>query len=247
MKRSPLWLALCLLSTFSEITSGAEGIDNTGLPYWCDEKTRIAYGWKTTLQGGLYHYCGGLTHLNSYYKKTTPYSRSYALEKAIGEFNYMIVNNPGSRDPLLGEVYLNRAVALRLGNKEVDAMQDLQKSLELNPKLSQAYIELATIFTKLKQEKKALQVVSEGLRHLPENKNLQRRYHSLGGKLPYPAPFNQPADEVKPLRDERIEPQSVKSEATTTREEKPSAAPATQQEQTEPKGNKTNPWCRFCP
>jgi tetratricopeptide (TPR) repeat protein len=254
MKRSLISLLLCLLSTYPEIVVGADIGDSAGLPYWCDEKARTASGWKSSLQGGMYHYCGGLRHLNNSYKETSPQRRAYALEKAIGEFNYMIANNPGSKDPLLGEVYLNKAAALRLGKKEAEAMRDLYKALELNPKLVQPYTELASIYSGLKQEKKALEIISEGLSHLPDSNGLQRRYNALGGKLPYPAPIGKPLEKILPQSSENIEHPSGKREIAPivpVVEKSPMPEPVSvavpQPEISTPKDTKSNPWCRFCP
>lgn len=254
MKHLLMMSMLCWFLPCAQMAGAADTTDYSGLPYWCDEKAREATGWKSTLQGGMYHYCGGLRHLNNSYKTASPQRQAYALEKAIGEFNYMIANNPGSRDPLLGEVYLNKAVALRLGNKEAEAMRDLHKAIELNPKLAQAYIELASIYSKLKQDGKALQLVSEGLRHLPDTKSLRRRYDALGGKPPYPAPIGKPIEQALPQPSEKIEQQSEKREIapTETTLEKVSApelapVPMPQPEKLAPKDAKSNPWCRFCP
>lgn len=249
-KRFPMVAMLCWLLPWAQVAGAADTADYSGLPYWCDEKAREATGWTSTLQGGMYHYCGGLRHLNNSYKATSPQRQGYALEKAIGEFNYMIANNPGSRDPLLGDVYLNRAVALRLGHKEAQAMGDLHKAIELNPKLAQAYTELASIYVRLKQDAKALQLVSDGLRHVPDSKSLQRRYTALGGKLPYPAPIQPPAEQAKPGAQAEPPPGKPETPRDAGPEKTPAPmtpAPVAPSEPSAPIGSKSNPWCRFCP
>ena len=248
MKHIYGFVMLCLIVPYAKYSFGAPTYNSGALPYWCDEKVRETTGWKSGLQGGIYHYCGGLNHLNDYWKKKSPYERQYALERAIGEFNYMIVNNPGSQDPMLGEVYLNKAYALRLGGKKAEAIGALYKAIELNPRLTQAYLELATMLAKLKQEDKALKVVTQGLRYMPGTPSLERRYNTLGGKLPYPDPIQKPAEVVDAIsvQDKASESSGSAPVVEKANEEKNKPLPPIENN-VDQIGEGSNPWCRFCP
>jgi len=101
---------------------------------------------------------------------------------------------------------------------------------------------------RLKQDKKALETISEGLRHLPDSKGLQRRYKALGGKLPYPAPIGKPLEKVLPQSSEKIEQPSGKHELTKMGSVvPPPPVPMPLPEISTPEDTKRNPWCRFCP
>ncbi len=246
MKKLRAWIVIFMTAPYTALAIGADS-DKSMLPFWCDQKARETSNWKSGLRGGIYHYCNGLSRLNAYWKKHSAYEKQYALKEAINEFNYMIVNNQGSKDPMLGEVYMNKAIALRLGGSDVAAISDLHKALEYNPGLPQVYIELTNLYIKLKQNERALEVVSQGLRHLPDTKALQKQYTSLGGKLPYPEAINKSSEEVQKQLPEFAPPQPPNPETKprqSTEEKQP--APTQNDMQKSQEGEKKS-WCRFCP
>ena len=157
------------------------------------------------------------------------------------------------------EVYLNRGLVYSLMGDNGKAILDVNKALELNPKLVKAYALASDTYIKLNQKSEALAVVTDGLRQVPDSSVLQRLYKERGGKLPYPEPLVRPAEvpvappqaardgettEAKKSQDAvQLAPASPAPEAAGDgggRAEGP--PPAT------PKiGSPTNPWCRFCP
>lgn len=163
------------------------------LPPYCEARLKHTPGqyetWAKTLGPNFihtHHYCYALIAINRYYSRRDPAH----LTSAHADYSYVIRNAQPSYS-LMPEVYLNRGVALGLMKKDGEALKDLQKALELDPKLVQAYSAASDLYAKLNQKDKALKVITEGLRRLPGNAGLQRQYTKLGGQLPYPEPNSQ--------------------------------------------------------
>lgn len=204
-----------------------------------------------------HHYCTGLNFINRYYGARTLQDKRFDLASAYDNFSYMVAHAKPEFS-LMPDVYLHRGLVLSLMSRDVEAIKDLQKALSLNPKTSKAYLTLANIYVKLKQESQALTIVTEGLRQAPRSKALQRRYDELGGKKPYPEPYTPP--ETKPemvqeppkTPDDPMTPAAIRAKresdvqgSTTSTEVSPVAAPTTTPEPAKI-GTSRNPWCRFC-
>jgi tetratricopeptide (TPR) repeat protein len=150
---------------------------------------------------------------------------------------------------LMPDVYLNRGVVYSLMKQYSKAIADVSKAIELNPRQAKAYDILADMYSGMNQKSKALETVTEGLRHDPGTKSLQRRYTELGGKLPYPEPIQTaPVEAAQPVTapDKKIEAPSA-SEKTAN--DTPAAAPVMAPEEPAPQtriGTPNNPYCRFC-
>lgn len=141
---------------------------------------------------------------------------------------------------------MNRGIALTMMQKPGEAIGNLLKAIEMNPKLTRAYLSLSEIYEKQKSNNKALDIVTEGLRHNPDTKSMQRRYTKLGGKLPYPAPIEPVVVETP-----NVAPPTSVAPAPASTEPKPDmpveASPA-DESLAQPKiGSPKNPYCRFCP
>lgn len=199
----------------------------------------------------VHHFCGGLNYLNRYYRYMGRRDAGSYLAFAINEFNYM-VEHMYPQSAIGAEIFLNRGLAYSLSKNDAKAISDLQQALKLDPKLVRAYITMADQYTKLKNRGKALEVVAEGLRYVPDNRALKRRYDELGGKKPYPEPLvasvpiapvvtapHLKAEEPAVLQ-QSAKPGAVIDEGGPGSVEKNgSATPAI--------GSPTNPYCRFCP
>lgn len=140
-----------------------------------------------------HHLCDGIGFLNNLHKAKSPMERKTMLNDALGGLNYMIQHAQPSFK-LMPEVYLYRARALYSMDRKGEAVADLRKVIELDPKSSRAYSQAADHLELLGQRDEALKLVSEGLRHLPGNAALQRLYTKFGGKLPYPEPYQRQED-----------------------------------------------------
>jgi tetratricopeptide (TPR) repeat protein len=211
------------------------------------------------LWGSLRHYCAGVNSLHRAYR-TGGYARRRNLADALEQLGYNL-KSPPAGNPLVPEMYLNRGIAWRLAGKDVEAARDYSKALELNPKLRKAYLELAAFFADKKQSAEALKIVTQGLRYLPGDKALQRRYTELGGKPPYPEPVEQSVvkeEEATSNKQDEEKPAPAASASngkdTATPGEAGSNSPPRTPDNLPPAvsekpkiGSPKNPWCRFCP
>jgi tetratricopeptide (TPR) repeat protein len=220
--------------------------------------------WRQTLGPDfdhIHHYCVALNFVNRSYRARRPEDKRFNLTSAINNFSY-VVTHAKQTFSLMPEVYLNRGLAYSLSRQEGLAVKDLEKALELDPKSAKAYVGLSDYFVEHKQKAKALELVTEGLKHAPNNKALMRRYDELGGKKPYPEPYV------------RAEPVAAEPGQGETREEPPEASASSGETPAKAKetlkkvapagdalpakapvadssvpteGARRNPWCRFCP
>ncbi|MEW6415629.1 MAG: hypothetical protein AB1482_10295 [Pseudomonadota bacterium] len=186
------------------------------------------------------HTCYGINWINRYYKSRTGREKRDSLQNALGDFNYSITKLPPDF-PLMPEIRMYRGITYALMDRAGEAAADLQQAIRMSPGLVRAYNELADLYeSKLGQRGKALETITEGLRHNPDVPSLQRRYTRLGGKLPYPEPLARPAPAV-------AEPPAAPVQAAP-QEAAPAAGAGTAQDAEKPKiGNPKNPYCRFCP
>lgn len=229
------------------------------LPQYCYVKLRLKPDdpqwqmWTSRMVAGFgnsHHYCQGLNNINRYYKASSNYDRNYYLGVAAGEIGYMI-EHTAANGSLIPEAYMNRGFAYAKLHKDGEALKDFMKSLELNPRLPQTYSMIANFYEERKMQNKALEYITEGLKYIPNNKTLQRRYLKLGGKEPFPEPYEQakanlpPAEKINevtptPLGEKAnpaenvVEPKLDKSGASEISMPSKIGAPG-------------NPFCRFCP
>ena len=243
------WLMLCIPMSYAVEWSEPNAQEVRLLPYFCMVKYREHHGDPGALHEGwnlmgrqfnnVHHYCNGLNFINRYYQSMGLDAASN-LSLAINEFNYM-VDHPVPNSPIRAQIYLQRGIAYSIAKRYAEAINDLQRAVILNPKLSQTYITLADNFEKIKARDKALEVVSEGLRQIPESKALKRRYDELGGKQPYPvAVVVAPTPQQTEPQDKSTSPvatQNPSEESTAAQQGSPPAAPS---------GTSKNRYCRFC-
>lgn len=191
----------------------------------------------------MHHYCFGLNYLiNRYYRASTPEDRSFMLGAAVNNISYTIkAAKPGF--VLQPEMHFNRGKALRLLGRGPEAVSDWFKATTLNPEYVAAYIALADYYSEYKQKDKALEIVSEGLRHVPASKGLQRRYQELGGTLPFPEPYERAVEQNSVAETKAATDTAATDKTTPNTSETETPKPA----ETEPAiGMPGNPYCRFC-
>lgn len=210
MRKNMQFLALAFLlllglqPAFAEkYTYTPTEVEYATLPPYCKEKIENknpaekkawsdSFGVNTYMH--MHHYCLGLNDVNRYYRESNAQLKKGLLSSAVGEFGYMVDHlPPGSA--LLADAYQNRGRVFLLQGQEANGVKDLHKALELNPKNPRTYLILADQVERGPGKDKALQLVIEGLRHIPASKGLQRRYQELGGKLPFPEPHEKPAEQ----------------------------------------------------
>ena len=191
----------------------------------------------------MHHYCDGLRF----------YSRAVSSTRDRNEFKHYIGESLNGLNYVLShttpdfymrpEVIAKKARTLALAGRKAEAVSLYIGVVQQTPKYVPAYLYLADYYAS-SDRKKALSLVSDGMRHNPGTKSLQRRYQELGGKLPYPEPLKQtePAvTETPPGAEQANNPEVL-----------PQAGPAentvTEPDSDKPKiGSPKNPYCRFCP
>jgi hypothetical protein len=230
--------------------------DMASLPPYCAVKFNEAKdpeatkSWRASMGGDfihIHHYCAGLNFLNHARGKFSSKDNG-TLEAAVREFDYVLTNgSPGFY--LRPEILMNRGIALSMMNRNGEAVGNLLKSIELNAKQPRAYATLADLYEKQNNRSKALDTISEGLRHNPDTKSLQHRYTELGGKLPYPAPIQATPFEAQVTKLNEPTASIPDSPADSAAGTPAAAAPAAETvPPVMPKvGSPTNPYCRFCP
>jgi tetratricopeptide (TPR) repeat protein len=225
------------------------------LPPFCKIKMRSNTSsseykmWESTLGKDFlhtHHYCMGINFINRYYRARSQQDKRFNLNNAQGNLEYM-VTHAESTYSLMPDVHLNLGVVYSMMNKPAQAITHFNKAIELNPRQPRAYGALSDYYVKSKQNAKALEIVTAGLRYNPDTKSLQRRYAELGGKLPYPEPIELvPAAEAQAAK--RVEPPESTSSQANPAVNAPSASQVPVESTAEPQiGSPTNPYCRFCP
>lgn len=181
----------------------------------------------------MHHLCNALNYINRSARNYDQKTRNLSL--ALIDLGYMERN--ANSPQALAETQMANAVALLGLKREVEAFVALNKAVSLAPETATTHIRLVDYYISRKQTAQALVAVTEGLRHVPESKSLQRRYTELGGKPPFPTPYEKAETEpLNTMSEKSISPESAPSK------EKPVSEPSQQDE-----GNRDKPWCRFCP
>lgn len=223
------------------------------LPPYCAARLNAAQGspewnaWRAQLGENfidIHHYCFALVAVNRYWGARTPQDRGFFLQRAQNNFDY-IVNAAKPDFPLRAEVHVKRGSLFRLMGKPGEAAKDFNQALAINPRLVKAYLQLADLNGAGKSRQRALEVVTEGLRHVPDSTALQRRYLELGGKKPFPEPVTKEAEPAE------VPPDTPATQPSAAAEPAEAAAvqppPAAQTEAPPAIGTPKNPYCRFCP
>jgi len=204
----------------------------------------------------LHHYCDGLKAMIRVDKYGT--ESKHWLRLAIQSFRTAAHRKDWSSCSLKPEAYMNLGKALlrksrREGTSTAEGIANLMKAIELKPDYIQAYSALSYYYSSSGDKEKALSVVTDGLRHVPESKWLLQRFKKLGGKTP-PTPITT-TTEIEPpeaTKGASVPQQQKSSEKDVTVQSSDSDASSSENKVPEKNssqkiGSPTNPWCRFCP
>ncbi len=212
--------------------------------------------WRTALGPDFdhtHHYCMGINYLNRAYKSRDRRDRGFNLKNAQDNLMYM-VKAASPTFSLMPDVYLNLGFVHRMSGRTGEAAASFTKAIALNPQTPRAYRELADFYAASGNRTKALEVVTDGLKHNPGTKSLQRYFRELGGKLPYPeAVVKQPLagdakGEIEPaVTPEPAQPAKEPASAATEANRLPPDADRAPQAEPPKVGSPKNPYCRFCP
>lgn len=217
----------------------------------------------------LHHFCRGQAAKIRYFKERDPVLKKRLLhEHMIGE-NVFMISHPEwlpKNWPYMKRMHLELGMARVLAKQNGEAVRSFEEALRLDPAYEEAHIAYADALISMGLKDKALAQVTEGLKHNPDTKALQRRYTKLGGKPPFPEPYRQATkpEVVTPVvaapSGEHVQPAETVVESTPLAkqpmsETRATEAPATRTspppETVLPPGganqNRDNPYCRFCP
>lgn len=227
------------------------------LPPYCQARFRLQQGspewnsWRARIGenfNDLHHYCAGLNYVNRYWGARDKRDKGFYLQRALSGFDYLVkAQKPDFA--LRAELYANRGEVLKLMGRPGEAAKDLNQALTIDPRMVRPYLRLADLHGAAKSRKRALEIVTEGLRHVPDSTALQRRYLELGGQKPFPEPIVAEAGEPVQAR-----PEAPASESEAPVETVEAAAVESKPEPAGPTeapgatiGTPKNPYCRFCP
>lgn len=225
------------------------------LPAYCQVKFNAPpqspewKGWRDRIGANyidLHHFCAGINFVNRYWGARNARDRGFYLQNAMNNFDYMVkAEKPDFT--LRAELYSHRGEVFKLMRRPAEAVREFNHALSIDPRFVKPYLQLAELNVAGKSPARALEIVTEGLRHVPDSTALQRRYLELGGKKPFPDPIVAKAAEPEP------QPVATAPAVETPIEPAPAAAVSPQPEPkaaTEPAptiGTPSNPYCRFCP
>lgn len=196
----------------------------------------------------MHHYCDCLRLRNRALRYPPGHPQfKFNLQVGVGGCQY-VIDHTSPTFYMLPYVYVDKGRGLMLLGDKGQAVAAFEKAMSLNPDFAPAYVELANFYEGAGQKKKALETVSEGLRHDPENKTLKRIYLRVGGKEPFPEPIAKPEPPASPAAEAateaKPEPEAPTAAFDPSAESAEPAKPAPEQPQdSSPK----SPYCRFCP
>ena len=136
---------------------------------------------------GLHHYCRIPVLRMRQARETDTYKKGYFLTLIVDEADY-VTSHSKPDAPLVGAAFQEKARVLVERQQYAPAITEYLRALQINPKASSVYMDLARLYERLNNKVKALEFVTEGLRQNP-NKSLRKRYLELGGKEPFPTPY----------------------------------------------------------
>jgi tetratricopeptide (TPR) repeat protein len=211
-------------------------------------KSPDASRWKAMPDWGrAHHYCHGHKSLNRARAARSPRDQIRNYKAAADEFSYMILHDtPGA--VLTAESYMQRGIARIMMKEESEAAGDLVQAISRDPRLERAYLALADLYANRKQRSEALEVVTNGLRHVPSSEGLKRRYSDLGGQPPFPEPAARKGAET-PSKPAAPQPEASAAAASVAPAE---AKPATEAREVEASASPAAAApararsCRFC-
>ncbi len=119
----------------------------------------------------LHHYCRGLKKIDTASQCRTSQCRTYELESAIGEFDYVLINT--TEDFILrAEIMLKKAQLLFLNEQDKAAVSTLVELIRGHPEYIPPYLILAEHFNKYGLKSEATALIKNALEIAPGNEEL---------------------------------------------------------------------------
>lgn len=131
----------------------------------------------------IHHYCRGLAAMQRAETARDKWTRTYYFRAVIGEINY-VLERADAKFVLLPELYTQKGLATMRLKQGGDAVTLFEKALQLKADYWVPYAYLSDYYRDIGEREKARQVLTEGLRHVPDSKSLQRRARELAETAP---------------------------------------------------------------
>ncbi|MDD5580258.1 MAG: tetratricopeptide repeat protein [Methylobacter sp.] len=180
--KATLFFFLLSISQWAHTAYPKTDYDFALLPPWCKAKLgdvseaerklwerRIGPGWIH-----VHHYCAALFTLNLSYKVTDRNQLPEIYKVVVGEIAY-VEKNTSPKFKLWPKMQYDKGQVLEKMNDTAGAMRAYQESIQANPKLPLSYAALSDLYKKQKNNKEAIVILEQGLKHKPESKVLLKR------------------------------------------------------------------------
>ena len=184
----------------------------------------------------LHHYCWALNAENKANRISDANRRQSALTNALSDFKYFLDLTPPSF-PLLPEIYFSRARILFALKRDMNAVRDLNKAIELKADYAPAYDRLSDYYLGIGDKSNSIKILEQGISHTKNSNNVTYFINKLGklGVI-----YTIPTDNVIP------ESASMSAPISAAASEAFPPDHAEKNSQADPSA-KPNPYCRFCP
>lgn len=209
----------------------------------------------------LHHYCWALNTENNALR-LKPGDRRVKLTYSLADYKYVLDRAPTSFI-LLPEIYTSRARVLFTLKRDVEAVMDLNKAIQLKADYSPAYARLSDYYQGVGDKSNAIKILEQGISHTKNPTNVAffiRKLEKLG-KTYQGAPGSALPQEDESAHDKKPGDLTEKKENTdNTQANQPDktplpATPSTENVTPDLTGKDTpadqqakpNPYCRFCP
>lgn len=129
----------------------------------------------------LHHYCWALTTEHRVAREN-PKDGKFWLQQAIVDIDYVIREN---RDPnffFLPEIYTSKARIIFKLDQPSDAVQWLQKAIEIRSDYVPAYARLSDYYADQGNNAQAIKILKQGIARSKRSQMLQRRLNELESK-----------------------------------------------------------------
>lgn len=204
------------------------------------------------------HLCDCVRNYNRAAREVKWEEIKYYADDAVSSCTYFMIRHKENKGDPIDQQYptaqMYRGMARVLQRDRTNALLDLSDAVLRNPGMLAAYIHLSELHSNMGNKQKALEYVTEGLKHQPSSKQLQRRYLKLGGKEPFPIPYQKGPEKSQQQTNQQSTKRTSENiegvnQRTQSIEYEPITLPPSRASDVDnrPIGSTTNPWCRFCP
>lgn len=202
----------------------------------------------------FHHYCWAEIARYRYYRAKDKATRDDMAEAMVADLQFVLTKRSllPPNWPYLPKIIVALGEGQLMAGRNAEAVQSFARAIEQDKKYAPAYHALADFWIKAGDKAKALDTVTEGLKHQPDNAGLRKRYKELGGKAPLPPPSSTKGS-GKAQEGGGSGKEGAPAQGTTP---KKTAAPvdtapkpvrAKPVPEAEDLKRQANPYCRFCP